>query len=457
MAAQFEFYPNATDYQSTADPLIIQVRETVAGTYYKYRFILVVKVGGAPVATLKTHPLSSSNLSAVFDIGRICDDYIGPNVVNSNSTAANVLTLGRTGFDPTDIIGTSYQQQPAREFTLELGHENAATATGEPVESLNEDDTTFFAFRDEFINEGEAYARGDGRFQMNAATDNFMSSAPSLGVDAGFGATFGKVREHRIGTDQGYVMAYGAEGMTAQNFIIRGYEADGTTIATAIIDIDATGGQTTPTTDAEAVQYFGCGPANLEEHASAAGNTNLTTLITSSDLAYYEVYASASASVNQTFQDSVVHRFTIDEGCSKYARKQLLFLNRHGGWDCFNFDQRSSERLTSIERSTYNRPRGNWDSVSGSTDWNYTGYERGVTTTNVSAEKEVRVSTDYVDEGYNQHLRDIAVSRAVFTIDGTDLIPVTVTGSEYLFKTGVNEQLISYSFTLRLSNRPRLK
>ncbi len=80
-----------------------------------------------------------------------------------------------------------------------------------------------------------------------------------------------------------------------------------------------------------------------------------------------------------------------------------------------------------------------------------------MTTTNVSAEKEVRVSTDYVDEGYNQHLRDIAVSRAVFTIDGTDLIPVTVTGSEYLFKTGVNEQLISYSFTLRLSNRPRLK
>ena len=100
MAAQFEFIPNATDYQSTADPLIIQVRETVAGTYYKYRFILVVKVGGATVATLKTHPLSSTNLSAVFDIGRICDDYIGPNVVNSNSTAANVLTLGRTGFRP---------------------------------------------------------------------------------------------------------------------------------------------------------------------------------------------------------------------------------------------------------------------------------------------------------------------------------------------------------------------
>lgn len=457
MAAQFEYIPNTTDFQSTADPLIIQVREAVAGTYYKYRFILVVKVGGATVATLKTHPLSSTNMSAVFDVGRICDDYIGPNVVNANSTSANVLTLGRTGFDPADVIGASYQQQPAREFTLELGHEQATSANSAPVESLNEASTTLMAFRDEFINEGQAYARGDGSYQLSSPTKNFMSSAPNLGVDAGFGSTFGKVYEHRIGTAQSYVLAFGAQGMTAGYFIIRGYESDGTIIATANLDIDAVGGVLSPSSDAQRVQYLGCGPANLEEHASQAGNTNLTTLITDADLAYYEIYAASSTSVSITFQESVVHRFTIDEGCSKYPRKQLLFLNRHGGWDCFNFDQRSSERLTSIERSEYNRPRGNWDSVTGSTDWNYTGFERGVTTTNVTAEKEVRVSSDYIDEGYNQQLRDIAVSRAVFTIEGTDLIPVHVTNSEYLFKTGVNEQLISYSFTLRLSNRPRLK
>ena len=126
-----------------------------------------------------------------------------------------------------------------------------------------------------------------------------------------------------------------------------------------------------------------------------------------------------------------------------------MFLNRHGGWDCFNFDQRSEESLRNITRSQYNRPRGNWDTVSAATDWSYSGYERGVTTTNVKAEKQVRVSTDYIDEGYNQHLRDIALSRAVFTVEGTNLIPVTVTDSEYLFKTTVNEKLISYSFTLQ--------
>jgi hypothetical protein len=459
MAAQFEYIPSTTDFQSTAEPLIIQVSESTAGPFFKYRFILVIKDrAGTQLAKLKTHPLSSSNLVAVFDISRVLDDYIGANVVNSNSTSANVLTLGRTGFDPANVIGYSSDALVARKFQLELTHEKATSPTAEPVEVTPiEDSTTLFAFRDEFINDGQAYARGDGSFQPNNATDNFLSSAPNLGVDAGFGSAWGKVREHRIGTEQGYVMAYGAEGMSAQYVKLRGYEADGTVIATATLDISAVGGIDTPTSDAQTVQFLGCGPANLEEHATAASNTDLTTLITDADLAYYELYLSESASVSTVFQDSQVHRFTIDEGCSKYDRKQLLFLNRHGGWDAFNFDQRSTERLSNIERSQYNRPRGNWDSVTGLVDFTYDGWERGVTTTTVKAEKQITVSTDYVDEGYNDHLRDIATSRSVYLVDGTNLIPVVVTDSEFLFKTSVNEKLISYSFTLRYSNRPRLK
>ena len=458
MAAQFELIPSTTNFQSTAEPLIIQVSESVVDTYFKYRFILVIKDrAGNQLAKLKTHMLSSSNQVAVFDVSRILDDYIGPNVVNGNSTSANVLTLGRTGFDPANIVSESYQQQPARQFELELGHEEATSATSEPSETLDEASTTLFAFRDEFINDGQDYARGDGSFQPSADTNNFLSTAPDLGVDSAINSAWGTVREHRIGTDQGYVMAYGAEGATAQYLLIRGFEADGTVIGSANLDLDAVGGDTTPTTDAQAVQYIGVGPANLEEHASAAANTDLTNLITDADLAYYEVYLSSTVSFIQLNQKSVVHRFTIDEGCSIYDRKQLLFLNRHGGWDCFNFDQKSEESLTGIERTSYNRPRGNWDTVSTSTDWTYHAWERGVTTTTVKAEKQIRVATDYIDEGYNDQLRDIATSRAVFLVDGTSLIPVVVTDSEYLFKTSANDKLISYTFTLRYSNRPRLK
>ena len=137
MAAQFDNVPDTTDFQSTAEPLIIQVSETVAGPYFKYRFILVIKDrAGTQLAKLKTHPLSSSNLSAIFDISRVLDDYIGPNVVNGNSTDGNILTLGRTGYDPTNLVCESVDQLVARKFELELGHEEATSNTADPTETL---------------------------------------------------------------------------------------------------------------------------------------------------------------------------------------------------------------------------------------------------------------------------------------------------------------------------------
>ena len=136
MAAQFEYVPNTTDFQSTADPLIIQVSETTAGPFFKYRFVLVIKDrNGTQLAKLKTHPLSTTNLAAVFDIGRVCDDYIGPNIVNGNATAGNILTLGRTGYDPANLVGESVDQFVARKFDLELYYESATSATADPTES----------------------------------------------------------------------------------------------------------------------------------------------------------------------------------------------------------------------------------------------------------------------------------------------------------------------------------
>jgi hypothetical protein len=42
MAVQFELIPSTFNFQSTADPIIIQVSESTVQTWYKYRFILQV-------------------------------------------------------------------------------------------------------------------------------------------------------------------------------------------------------------------------------------------------------------------------------------------------------------------------------------------------------------------------------------------------------------------------------
>ena len=461
MAAQFELIPPTQDFQSTAEPLIIQVSETGAGPFFKYRFILVIKDrAGNQLAKLKTHPLSSTNMSAIFDISRVLDDYIGPSIANSNATSGSLVTLGLAGFAPSFVISKCVDSYVARKFELELGHEEATSDTADPTETLNEADTTLFAFRDEFINDGQAWARGNGEYQPATTTDNFLSVAPDLGFK---NSTFNLsgCKEHRIGLDQSYVLGWGAEpgnSKTSPLYVhVRGFYANGTAFSAATIAIDTAGGDSTPDDDSEAVQFLGAGPANLSNYAAETSNTNLAAIFSDANLAFYEVYLSISTSQSVIYQDCVIHRFTIDDGCSKYPRVQLLFLNRHGGWDAFNFDQKSEERLVGIERSSYNRPRGNWDSVTGLIDFSYDGWERGVTTTTVKAEKQITVSSDYVDEGFSDMLRDIATSRSVYIVEGTTIIPVVVTDSEFLFKTSVNEKLISYSFTLRYSNRPRLK
>ena len=460
MAVQFDVFPDSNNFQSTADPIIFQVSETVSATYYKYRFILqVMDENSNELARLKTHMLSASNQVAVFDVSRIVDDYLGATSYNTNDSDASLITLGRTGHDPADIIGLSPSAGPhaAKNIEFRLGYESATSATAAPTENLNQVSAKFArCFRNEFINHGENYGDRGKEFQLAEATSNFMSSAPDLGVVSGFGSAFGNVREHRIGTDQAAVITWSNDQGVGRYIQIRGYEADGTVIATSYIDSTTAGGTASILSDYQRVYYMGIGPLNLEEHASQTSNTNLTTLITDADLAYYEIYASASTSVSSSFQDSIVHRWTIDEGCSNYPRVQLMFLNRHSGWDCFNFDQKSEESLTGIERTTYNRPRGNWDNVSTSVDWTYNGWERGASVTSVKAERQMKVSSDYVDEGYKDQLRDIATSREVFIVDGDNLIPVVVTDSEYLFKTSANDKLISYSFTLRYANRPRL-
>lgn len=458
MAVQFELIPSTFYFQSTAEPIIFQVSETTVQTWYKYRFILqVLDEADNVLAKLKTHMLSSTNQVAVFDISRVVDDYLAPTRWNSRDTDASVVTIGRTGHSPAFIIGLATENNPVKNIQLRAGFESATSATTAPTETLNVVNTTVRCIRNNFINDGENYADRGSELQLGTPTSNFMSTAPDLGVVSGWASAFGNVRHHRIGTNQAAVIAWSNDIGTGSYIHIRGFQADGTVIDSAYLEMSAVGGEVSINADYKRVYYMGIGPLNLTEHAAAASNSDLTTIMTSANLAYYEIYASNTTAVASSFQDSIVHRWTIDDGCSKYPRVQLMFQNRHSGWDFFNFDQRSEEKLTKIERSQYNRPRGNWDSVTTSVDWTYNGWERGVTTTAVKAEKEVRVSTDYIDAGFAQQLRDIALSRAVFIVDGDNLIPVVVTDSEYLFKTSVNDKLISYSFTLQYSNRPRTK
>ncbi len=458
MAVQFESIPSTTNFQSTADPIIVQVSESVVATYFKYRFILEVKdENDVVLAKLKTHMLSASNQVAVFDISRVVDDYLAYTRWNANDTDASVITLGRTGHVPALIIGQATENTPVKRIYLKAYYEDAVSAAVPPVEDDSAAVTTDVrCFRNEFINHGENYADRGKEFQLAADTSNFMSSAPDLGVVSGFGSAWGNVREHRIGTNQAAIITWSNDGGTGSYIHIRGFEADGTVIGSAYLEVIGVGGTVNINADHKRVYYMGIGPLNLEEHASAASNTDLTNLITDADLAYYEIYASNTTAVASSFQDSLVHRWTIDEGCSIYPACSSCSSTATG--DGTASTSTRSPRRASPESSA--RPTTAHEGIGTA----YRLRSIGPTTDGSGAlgdqrqgRAQMRISSDYVDEGYKDQLRDIATSREVYIVDGDNLIPVVVTDSEYLFKTSANDKLISYSFTLRYANRPRLK
>ena len=468
MAVSFEYIPSTTLFQSTADPLIIQVREDTNNLEPKYRFILQVRVPtldgaitGPIVATLKTYPTGPNSDSAVFDVSQICDDYIGPAYENSNTPGDPITALGTAFSDPTKIISLAQDGEltQARKFTLLLGYEYASSPTTDPVEYLAEEFTDFYAFRDNFTNYGEDYARGDGDYQPTTTSHELMSTMALLDNTSNEGAAFGRVRMHYIGSREALVIGWGQRVSTANYIHLTLFEQDGTVLDTEDININTQGGDTTPGLSQPAnVQYFGAGTINLFSWATENGNTSLLAALNSASLYAYEIHLNTSLGGSNTNRVSGVHQFRIDDGCSKYPRRRLMWLNRVGAWEFFNFDQKSVNTLTNINRTSYNRPRGNWEAISSSVDWTYRGYERGTTTTQVMAEKQEVVSSGFMDEAYADTLRDLAVSSNVFLVESaTRIVPVVVTNSEYLFKNSVNDKLVNYQFTLRYANRPRLQ
>jgi hypothetical protein len=102
--------------------------------------------------------------------------------------------------------------------------------------------------------------------------------------------------------------------------------------------------------------------------------------------------------------------------------------------------------------------RGNWDAADGSTtDWHFTAADRGKVTLYTSATQQEVLHSDFVSEDFNDFFEQLFASPEVYIIEqksGADLyaVPVNITNSQSVRKTGINEKLISYDVTLEYSN-----
>lgn len=437
-------------------PIIYTVYDDTNTGEPKFKYVCDVYVGGSKVARLKTLP--NENDYGVFQLNRVIDDYLTPTRQDQNGTN----TIAAVG------VGTatpySHNLDSTRRVEFRFGTEQATTATDAPTLTADRITGEHLSVIKAHRNTRGAYEDANAYGPINldsfehSGADPFLSTVPSVSGSASILST--SVRyDQDIELNQFHTFAFLNDGTnsgasTGVSYIhITGYTSAGGTVFTSSIQNTAANGGEPPTTsnsDPERLLYFGSGSRNL---AAQTLDSTISTGMGISSLAYYEIVGASSATLNTTTQRSAVYRFNIKSDC-KYTTRRIMFLNQYGGWDFFNFNKRS-EISTNMERTTYKRVRGNWANATDNFGWDT--WDAGTTTTSVKVGRREKLNTDWITEDWVLFMEGLFASREVYLIqtqgaNDSKVFPVTITNTDFLHKSSVNDQLVQYEIEVEYGN-----
>ena len=153
---------------------------------------------------------------------------------------------------------------------------------------------------------------------------------------------------------------------------------------------------------------------------------------------------------NSTTQISPVYHIDLD--CQKkYTPQRIMWKNRAGGFDQFEFGLVSRTSMNS-ETQTYQQNALNM------IDGSYNS-QKGITTYTTQGNESILVNTDYVKEEYNDFFKDMMVSEEIYLVEpqesasdalyGATWTPLTLESKNLTFKKSEVDKLIQYTFSFR--------
>jgi len=125
----------------------------------------------------------------------------------------------------------------------------------------------------------------------------------------------------------------------------------------------------------------------------------------------------------------------IDTTCSVYDNTQLRFLNRAGGYDCWNFI-RNSKKTLNVQRTEWRQEL----------PWNYTIGDRQQSVLSQKAEMSYMINTDWLTEYDYEFLQELITSPEVYRVEGTYSYPIVITDTSWVQKTRNTE--VVFNLTL---------
>ena len=187
------------------------------------------------------------------------------------------------------------------------------------------------------------------------------------------------------------------------------------------------------------VIYAGVGPANLQNNAWIDGSIKPSNHDTGD---YYDVILKDSGG---SVIDTVRYYMVCEP---KYTPYQIAFINRYGVADFITFFKRSDERGTFVEdkyqKSIYNDGFTTPSLQIGK----YQSY-------NVNSRNTLTLNTGFVDQDYDETIKDILMSEYVAVLDGSNWVSVVPERGSVEYQKHVNQKLINYtlSFTYGFDER----
>ena len=174
-----------------------------------------------------------------------------------------------------------------------------------------------------------------------------------------------------------------------------------------------------------------------------AGPMNLLGFVTFTNVAKYEIYVKSSASATKaTGLISETRYYKIDDQCSNYDKQRLVFLNRAGGFDYFNFTL-DTKRTVSISRTEYEKIL----------NWDYTIGDRGKTILAQKGEVKMTMNSNWITENDAIWLEELLTAPDVYILTTSNTkVPIIITDNTYEVKTALRNQMFNLVLNYKFAN-----
>jgi hypothetical protein len=132
---------------------------------------------------------------------------------------------------------------------------------------------------------------------------------------------------------------------------------------------------------------------------------------------------------------------TLEEVCEpRYEFLDVVFYNKFGALQIMPFHKKS---MISLDTASESYKRNLMDFVNDPT---FNKEKHQVRQFNVTGKEKIQMNTGFIDESFNEVIRQLMLTEQVWVYDGTEVKPIILDTKSVQFKTSVNDKLINYTF-----------